>query len=75
MKMGVMYKLDRTGHGEVATWGEDAEDRAAGATAFQSLVDQKFTMFDVTDPHAGRKLDTFDPEAKEIIAVPRMQAG
>ena len=73
--MGKMYKLDRTGHGEVATWGDDAESRAAGATAFKDLVERGFTMFDVTDPHAGNKLNEFKADAEEIIAVPRMQAG
>lgn len=73
--MGIMYKLDRTGHGEVANWGADAESRAAGAAAFQELADKGFTMFDITNPQDGKKLDTFDPTASEVIAVPRMQAG
>lgn len=73
--MGILYKLDRTGHGEVAKWGEDAESRDAGAKAFAALADAGFTMFDVTDPQAGRRIDAFDPEATEIIATPRMQAG
>ncbi len=73
--MGVLYKLDRTGHGEVATWGEDADSRAAGQKAFADLASKHFTMFDVTNPQAGRKLDAFDPDATEVIAVPRMVAG
>ena len=28
--MGKLYKLDRSGHGEVAAWGVDTESRAAG---------------------------------------------
>ena len=73
--MGRLYKLDRTGHGEVAAWGDDAESRAAGDAAFKSLTERGFTMFDVTDPQNGEKLEAFKPEATEIIAVPRMQAG
>lgn len=73
---GRIYKLDSTGHGEVATWGDDAESRAAGAEAFKSLADRGFTMFDVTDPLVGKPtMKAFDPEAAEIVAVPRLQAG
>ena len=73
--MGVIYKLDHTGHGEVARWGADAESRAAGKAAFTRLVAQDFTMFDVGSPFAGRRLRAFDPEAREVIAVPRMIGG
>lgn len=73
--MGVLYKLDRSGHGEVAKWGEDAESRADGARAFSELAERGFTMFDVTNPQEGRKLDAFDPAAREIIATPRMVGG
>ena len=72
---GVIYRLDRSGHGEVAKWGEDAESRKAGAAVFAELAEKGFTMFDVTDPEAGTKLEAFKPEATEIIAVPRMVAG
>lgn len=73
--MGTIYKLDSSGHGEVAKWGDDAESRAAGDAAFKALAKKHFTMFDVTDPQAGRMLDKFDPEAAEIIAVPQMKGG
>ncbi len=72
--MGKIYKLDSSGHGEVATWSDDVASREAGAEAFRSLADRGFTMFDVTD-QPGKKLTAFDPDAAEIIAVPRMQAG
>ena len=73
--MGVMFKLDASGHGEVAKWGADAESRAAGTAAFQALADKGFTMFDITDPMEGKKLEAFDPNATEILAVPRMVGG
>ncbi len=72
---GKLYKLDSTGHGEVAAWGEDVQSREAGAAAFRDLETRGFTMFDVSDPQRGEKLRAFRPEASEIIAVPRMQAG
>ncbi len=73
--MGRIYKLDRSGHGEVAAWGDDAQSREAGEVAFKSLVERGFTMFDVSDPQKGEKLEVFKPEATEIIAVPRLVAG
>jgi hypothetical protein len=73
--MGVLYRLDKSGHGEIAKWGDDAESRAAGAKAFADLAAKGFSLFDVTNPLEGKKLDSFDPKAAEIIAVPRMVAG
>lgn len=73
---GKLYKLDRSGHGEVATWGDDKESREAGSEAFKSLTERGFTMFDVSDPLVGKPvMKSFDPEATEIIAVPRLVAG
>lgn len=72
---GTIHKLDQSGHGTVATWAADAESRKAGAAAFADLIERGFTLFDITDPLAGRKIQAFDPEAGEIIAVPRMVGG
>ncbi len=73
---GRLYKLDRSGHGEVAAWGEDAESRATGEAAFKSLTERGFTMFDISEPTVGKPtMKAFDPEATEIIAVPRLVAG
>jgi hypothetical protein len=73
---GVIYKLDRTGHGEVAKWGEDAESRAAGAAAFADLAAKGYTMFDITNPQEDAPiLKAFDPEAREVIAVPQLVGG
>lgn len=71
--MGVLYKLDRSGHGEVAKWGDDQESRDAGAKAFEELKARHFTMFDKNTPRPP--LQEFDPEATEIIAVPQLVAG
>lgn len=71
--LGTIYKLDRTGHGEVAKWGDDAESRAAGAAVFAELAAKGFTMFEGGPD--GRQLAAFDPEVVETIAVPRLVAG
>lgn len=73
---GKLYKLDKSGHGEVAMWGDDAASWEAGAEAFKSLAERGFTMFDVSDRLIGKPaMRVFDPEATEIIAVPRLVAG
>lgn len=73
---GTIYKLDRTGHGEVAKWGDDAESRAAGAKAFDELVAQHYTMFDITNPQEDAPiLKVFDPTAREVLAVPQLVGG
>ncbi len=74
--MAKMFKLDKSGHGEVAEWGADAASRAAGAAAFKALSDKGFAMFDISDRLIGKPaMRAFDPEAAEIIAVPRMVGG
>ncbi len=74
--MGKIFKLDRTGHAPVVEWGDDAASREAGAEAFKSLIARGFTMFDTSDPLVGKPvMRAFDPEATEIIAVPRLVAG
>lgn len=73
---GTMFKLDKTGHGEVAKWGDDAESRVAGEAAFKALADKGFTMFDTSDPQVGKPaMRAFDPDATEVIAVPQLIAG
>lgn len=56
--------------------GADAESRAAGQAAFAELDAKGFVLFDISDPTVGKPaLKAFDPEATEIIAVPRMVGG
>lgn len=72
---GKISILDRTGHSE-HTWCDDPESRAAGEKIFKELVAKHFTMFDVSNPPAGgTALREFNPDATEIIAVPRMEGG
>jgi len=74
--MAKLSKLDRTGHGEVATWGKDAQSRADGAKAFTALKEKGYTMFDISDPLADKPpMKVFDAEAEEVIAVPQLEGG
>jgi hypothetical protein len=80
----VMNRLDHRGHGPIATWGDDEASRAEAATVFRShqlpLAEggRGCTMYDISACEAGalgKKLDSFDPEATEILVVPRLVAG
>lgn len=73
---GTLFKLDASGHGQVAEWGDDTESRTAGEVAFKSLASRGFALFDVSDKLIGKPaMRAFDPEATEIIAVPQLVAG
>jgi hypothetical protein len=78
----VMNRLDHRGHGPIARWSEDAASRAEAAAEFGRHQAMDYTMYDISarpgltpGEEIGRKLDAFDAEATEILAVPRMVAG
>jgi hypothetical protein len=75
--MSALYKLDHTGHGLVAEWEQDdAAAQKVAAGEFDALAAKGFTMFDISDPQVGKPpLKAFDPNATEVIAVPRMAGG
>ncbi len=80
--MGVLNRLDHRGHGPIAKWSEDTRSRGKAAAEFAAHIAEGYTMYDISEPPGvtpgkalGRKLDAFDPEAIEILAVPRMIAG
>jgi hypothetical protein len=85
--MGKILRLDDRGHGPVAKWDpkNKAEVRAAERVFKQhtALVPNGkgelvplYTMFDVSDPNKlGTQLESLDPEATEILAVPQIVGG
>ncbi len=73
---GSMNVLDKTGHTKV-TWNRNvpAEVEIAKA-AYDSSVAKGGQAFAVrADGGQGRRLDSFDPSAEQIIMVPRLQGG
>jgi hypothetical protein len=81
MQQHVMNRLDARGHGPIAQWSDDAASRSAAASAFAAHQAMGYTMYDISERALtpgevlGRKLEAFDAEATEILAVPRMVAG
>lgn len=75
--MHTLYKMDSTGHGTVAEWNpEDTGAVAKGQAAFAELQSKGFTMFRMEDEtKAHSRMDTFDPTATKVLAVPRLQGG
>jgi hypothetical protein len=74
--MGVLNRLDSRGHGLVAKWDPKVEaDIVKAKTVFDDHQGEGYTMFDISEPAQSRRLESFDPAAKEILAVPRMVAG
>jgi hypothetical protein len=74
--MGIMNRLDGRGHGLVAKWDPKVEaDIVKAETVFAEHQDAGYTRFDISELEQSRRLMSFDPTAKEILAVPRMVAG
>jgi hypothetical protein len=80
--MHVMNRLDARGHGPIARWSEDAASQTEAGAEFAKHQALGYTMYDISErprltpgEEIGRKLDSFDAEATEILAVPRMVAG
>ena len=76
----VMNRLDDRGHGPIARWSEDAASRAEASAEFAKHQALGYTMYDISPAvtpgeEIGRKLDAFDAEATEILAVPRIVGG
>lgn len=74
--MAKLYALNRQGHGLMAEWEKDDAVKVKAANdQFAELAAKGFTMFSVADGGTTEKLKSFDPAAKEIIAVPQLVGG
>lgn len=65
---GVMYRLDKRGHGEVARWGDDALSQAQAEQVFAAQVASGSRIADISDNH-GKLLDKFDPTVAEMLVI------
>lgn len=67
--------MDVTGHSTV-TWTTDNEIETKEAkAAFDKAVREGMMGYKVTGPGEGEKMDTWDPEAREIIMSPQLRGG
>jgi hypothetical protein len=76
--MGVLYRLDNSGDGELAKWDPKVKAEVAIAEEiFGNLVKSGERVADISDPHAwpAPLLETFDPDATELMVVPQLQGG
>ncbi len=75
--MGTMSAMNSEGDGMVVKWDPDkrAEVEAARAT-FDLYRQRHYTMFNLDDDdERGERMETFDPAAGKILAVPRLAGG
>lgn len=70
---GVLYKLDRTGHGEQARWSNDRISQERARTVFNRLRDNGHAIADLS--RDGVFIREFDPTATELLAVPQLVSG
>ncbi len=74
--MSVINRLDGRGHGPVARWSAEHADQVVSAKqVFDKMLEDGYLMTDVSDPKEEVVLKAFDPNATEILAVPRMIGG
>lgn len=71
---GILYKLDRSGHGEQARWSDDRLSQDAARDMFNRLRDNGHAIADLTRGD-GVFIPEFDPTATELLAVPQLVAG
>lgn len=73
---GSMNVMDASGHTRV-TWNKNVPTEVAIAkAAYEQAVKGGAQGFSVrSDGSQGRRLDSFDPNAEEIMMVPRLQGG
>lgn len=73
---GSMNVMDTTGHTKVE-WNKDVPAEVAIAkAAFEAAVAGGAQAFSVrSDGTQGRRLSEFDPNAEEIMMVPRLRGG
>jgi hypothetical protein len=63
--MAVIYKLAPGGHGVVVV-----EEGMTTQKVFDDLLDRGWSMYDLSNPETGKKLDTLDPASTLVVAVP-----
>lgn len=73
---GTMNVPDQTGHTKVE-WDKDvAGEVELAKAAYDAAIAKNYQAFSVrSDGSQGRRLDSFDPNAEEIMMVPKLQGG
>lgn len=75
-EFGEIYVMDRSGHRSSFKWGQTPAELAMAKKTFDEYVAKGFTMYRLKRGGLrGRKIDEFEPDARAILAVPRMVGG
>ena len=72
--MGEMRKLNEMGDVKV-TWNPQKPDEVAAARAVFESTRGKYVAFEGKGKERGKRLDTFDPQAKSILLIPAISGG
>jgi len=74
--IGEMSVMDSSGHQQLK-WNRNNSDEIAAAQAvFNRLMEQGYSAFGAKTKTAPRNsMKTFDPEAEEVVMVPRIAGG
>lgn len=70
----VVRILDRHGDTELIYDSEEETATRNVETRFNELLERGFVAFDLST-RPGRRINTFDPKASEIIVTPRFVGG
>jgi hypothetical protein len=70
--MSELRVMDETGDSRTP-W--TPEDSAEARELFNSLKQRGYLLFEVPEDGDGRVIRDFDPEAKTVVAVPRIVGG
>lgn len=73
---GTMNVMDKTGH-STTTWDPSVSAEVAVArAAFNELTGRGYRAFRVgVEGERGQRLESFDPQARQMIMVPQLQGG
>lgn len=73
---GTMQILDRTGHTELQWDPAKPVELEIARAAFDKYLAQGYSAFEVgRDGERGRRVDTFNPNAKKLMMVPQLVGG
>lgn len=73
---GTMNVMDKTGH-STTSWDPSVSVEVAAARAtFNTLTGRGYRAFKVGEEgERGQRLESFDPQARQMIMVPQLQGG
>lgn len=75
MNQHQMNILDRSGHTRIGWDPNNREEVAFAREVFEEKTGAGFRAFRVRDGERSTRMDTFDPQAREMMLVPHLAGG